>query len=212
MAISSQRSTETSEANDRVEDTAELGGLSSEAPLTQDVAVPAQLLRATTSGPGTNASSIWSTSDPFSTNHNTSPSEALRTYGHSCSRDTFNAGLNVELSHDGQQPRRGTLQSVFNAVVPDVFHRRLTHASYLRKSSIWQTYEKAKMRSIQIQRSRWVQLTFEYGFYATLILFTYFILVGVPLWKGAVYWLWWVVAHKFVIAGGFSVTVGIAFL
>jgi hypothetical protein len=328
MAFPSQRSTETYEANNRVQDTAELGGLSSEATLIEDVLVPAQLLRATsnvgsprdttnhitsqtqsavpyfneggfrslsrrdtqipgsiersmtlpdsrrrpntkkrptrgqshdetkrsgpksgfsssaiehqdqpgpsrirsyvqgsndflsvsrtallnTSGQGTNASSIWSTSDPFSTRHNASPSEALGTYGHSCSPDTSNAGLNVGPSSDGQQPRRGTLQSVVDAFVPDIFHRRFTNSSYLRKSSIWQTYEKAKMQSIQLQRKRWVQLTFEYGFYATLILFTYFILVGVPLWSGAVYWLWWVIAHKFVIAGGFGVTVGTAFL
>jgi hypothetical protein len=37
-------------------------------------------------------------------------------------------------------------------------------------------------------------------------------LIGVPLWNGAVWWLWWVVAHKFVIAGGFSITLGIALL
>jgi hypothetical protein len=53
---------------------------------------------------------------------------------------------------------------------------------------------------------------FEYSIYLVIVAFVYFVLVGVPLWKGAVYWLWWVVAHKFVIAGGFGITLGIAFL
>jgi hypothetical protein len=77
---------------------------------------------------------------------------------------------------------------------------------------MWQTYEKAKERGVQLQRNKWVQIAFEYAIYAILILFVYFVLIGVPLWKGTVYWLWWVVAHKFVLAGGFSITLGIALL
>jgi len=77
---------------------------------------------------------------------------------------------------------------------------------------MWQTYEKAKERSKELQRNKYVQFSFEYIIYAVLILFVYFVLIGVPLWNGAVWWLWWVVAHKFVIAGGFSITLGIALL
>jgi hypothetical protein len=57
-----------------------------------------------------------------------------------------------------------------------------------------------------------VQITFEYAIYAFLILFVYFVLIGVPLWNGAVWWLYWVVSTKFVIAGGFGIVLGIALL
>jgi hypothetical protein len=67
-------------------------------------------------------------------------------------------------------------------------------------------------RGVKLQRHRTVQVAFEYGIYAILVLIIYFVLIGVPLWNGAIYWLWWVVAHKFVIAGGFSITLGIALL
>jgi hypothetical protein len=77
---------------------------------------------------------------------------------------------------------------------------------------MWETYEKAKKRGVQLQRNKWVQYAFEYTFYLILVCFVYFVLVGVPLWNGAVYWLWWVVAHKFVIAGGWSITLGIGIL
>ncbi|KAI4843774.1 hypothetical protein E4T44_06565 [Aureobasidium sp. EXF-8845] len=67
-------------------------------------------------------------------------------------------------------------------------------------------------------------LLFEYTFYLILVAFVYFVLIGLPLWKGAVYWLYWVFKHKFAVAGtcsitklelsdaSRSVTIGIAFL
>jgi len=82
----------------------------------------------------------------------------------------------------------------------------------VRKSSIFDVYEKAKVRGAKWRREKWTQVLFEYAFYAVLIAFIYFVLIGVPLWNGAVWWLWWVVANKFVIAGGFSITVGLAAL
>ncbi|KAI4755137.1 hypothetical protein E4T52_12876 [Aureobasidium sp. EXF-3400] len=68
----------------------------------------------------------------------------------------------------------------------------------IRRSSIYDVYEKAKTRGIELQRSKWAMRLFEYAFYLLLVAFVYFVLIGVPLWKGAVYWL--------------SVTIGIAFL
>ena len=50
----------------------------------------------------------------------------------------------------------------------------------------------------------------EYGVYSILVSFVYFVLVGLPLWKGAVYWLYWVFANKFVVPDTFSITIGIA--
>lgn len=73
-------------------------------------------------------------------------------------------------------------------------------------------YEKAKVRGAALQRKYWVRLLFEYGVYVLLLLFVYFVLVGMPLWRGAVRWLYWAVSKKFVIQGGWAITIGLAAL
>ncbi|KAK4546439.1 hypothetical protein LTR36_002116 [Oleoguttula mirabilis] len=85
-------------------------------------------------------------------------------------------------------------------------------SSIVRKSSLAEVYEKAKTRSKDLQRKKWVQILFEYSIYLVLILFIYFVLIGVPLWKGAVWWLYWVVNNKFVVGGTWSITIGLAFI
>jgi hypothetical protein len=115
----------------------------------------------------------------------------------------------------GQRQRRGTLGSIVDAVVPDTLARKMTNRSFnglQRKGSVWKTYENAKKRGVQLQRKKWVQIVFEYGIYLFLLCFIYFVLIGRPLWNGAVWWLYWVVENKFVFAGGFSITLGIALL
>jgi hypothetical protein len=97
-------------------------------------------------------------------------------------------------------------------MVPNALQRKMTNASYFKRSEMFGTYEKAKQKGQEIQRKKWVQYTFEYAIYLFLILFVYFVLIGIPLWKGAVWWLYWVVATKFVIAGGFGIVLGIALL
>jgi hypothetical protein len=164
----------------------------------------------------TNASSIWTTDDPFSSrrdipNSQTSADTNLRSLP--SRSDTSRADDDTAEKTDNQkQTRRGTLEAVVDVFVPETVQRRLTNSSFIRRSSIWRTYETAKKRGIKLQRSKTFQLAFEYSIYAIIVFFVYFVLVGVPLWQGTVYWLWWVVAHKFVIAGGFGITLGIAFL
>ena len=58
-----------------------------------------------------------------------------------------------------------------------------------RQSSIVGTYEKAKARQQQLQRSKPVQILFEYSMYFLLLAFVYFVLVGQPLWGGVVWWV-----------------------
>ncbi|KAK7746428.1 hypothetical protein SLS53_002387 [Cytospora paraplurivora] len=110
-------------------------------------------------------------------------------------------------------PRRnGTVRRVVDAVVPEKVQE--TARNVINKAgqntAMHDVYEKAKIRGVELQRKRWVEILFEYTFYTVLICFIYFVLIGLPLWKGAVYWLYWVVGHKFVIAGGWSITIGIA--
>ncbi|KAJ5951473.1 uncharacterized protein N7479_009886 [Penicillium vulpinum] len=86
------------------------------------------------------------------------------------------------------------------------------HKISSEQSSLQEVYEKAKLRGAAIQRKHWVRLLFEYSFYSFLVLFAYFVLVGMPLWEGAVWWLYYVVRTKFVIQGGYSIVIGLAAL
>lgn len=80
------------------------------------------------------------------------------------------------------------------------------------RSSIYDIYEKAKLRGVQIQRKWWSELLFEYTVYALLLSFIYFVLVGLPLWRGAVWWLFFAVQNKMVLAGSFAIIIGVAML
>jgi hypothetical protein len=82
----------------------------------------------------------------------------------------------------------------------------------VRRNSLLDVYEKAKIHGQNFQRKRWVQLLFEYTFYLLILCFVYFVLVGRPLWNGAVWYLYWVVDRKFTIAGTWSITIGLALL
>jgi hypothetical protein len=83
---------------------------------------------------------------------------------------------------------------------------------FMRRSSLYDVYQNAKIRGQHLQRKKWVQITFEYVFYLILLCFIYFVLVGRPLWGGAVWWLYWVVDHKFTVAGTWSITIGLAIM
>jgi hypothetical protein len=82
----------------------------------------------------------------------------------------------------------------------------------MRRSSLWDVYENAKMRGKHLQRKKWVQVVFEYAFYLILLSFVYFVLIGRPLWNGAVWWLYWVVDTRFTVAGTWSITIGLAIM
>lgn len=150
------------------------------------------------------SSSVWINDNPFATRSN-SPDGSDKSY-----KEPENA-----YTPPGQQQRRGTFGSIFDAVVPNSLARRMTNLSFnglQRKGSIWKTYENAKKRGVELQRKEWVQVIFEYSIYLFLLCIIYFVLIGRPLWNGAVWWLYWVVENKFVFAGGFSITLGIALL
>ena len=91
-------------------------------------------------------------------------------------------------------------------------YRTLTQGTtnVMRRSSLWDAYENAKIRSQHLQRKKWVQVVFEYTFYLVLACFVYFVLVGRPLWNGSVWYLYWVVHTKFTVAGTWSITIALA--
>ncbi|KAI1619174.1 glycosyl transferase [Exophiala viscosa] len=81
-----------------------------------------------------------------------------------------------------------------------------------RQSSIKRTYERAKLRQFEIQRSKPVQLFFRYAIYLVLVCFTYFVLVGRPLWGGTIWYAYILIAKHLTFTGGSGVFLGIAFL
>lgn len=112
----------------------------------------------------------------------------------------------------GQRARRSTLQTVANTVVTAVQSTTAAVTASARRTTIADIYEKAKVRKTELERKKWVQIAFEVTFYLILLCFIYFVLIGVPLWRGAVWWLFWVVSNKFVVAGTWSITIGLAVL
>ena len=99
--------------------------------------------------------------------------------------------------------------SVISALPPRP--RQGTQGS-VRRNSLLDVYDKAKIHGQNFQRKKWVQVTFEYTFYLLILCFIYFVLVGRPIWNGAVWYLYWVVNNKFTIAGTWSITFGLALL
>jgi hypothetical protein len=105
----------------------------------------------------------------------------------------------IEMMPDFIQVIAGGVATAANAV-----------ADAVRRPTLVDAYERAKIRTVQLQRKPWVMKLFEYSIYLLLVCFVYFVLVGRPLWNGAVWWLWWVV--EFVISGGWAITIGLAIL
>lgn len=111
-----------------------------------------------------------------------------------------------------QRPRRSTAggsrkESIVQRSASIVLNTVQDVKQAIRRSSIYDAYEKAKLRGVELQRSEWAMRLFEYTFYLILLAFVYFVLIGVPLWKGAVYWLYWVFKHKFAVAGTWYVNI-----
>ncbi len=56
----------------------------------------------------------------------------------------------------------------------------------IRKSSLWDLYTRAQIRTNQLRRNRLAQKLFEYFVHTLIVCFVYFVLVGIPLWRGTV--------------------------
>ncbi|QKX60961.1 uncharacterized protein TRUGW13939_08107 [Talaromyces rugulosus] len=96
--------------------------------------------------------------------------------------------------------------------VTGIPQRSLSQRLVNRRTSVYNLYEEAKVRGAGLQRKYWVQVLFECTVYVILLAFIYLVLVGLPLWNGAVYWLYWVVKNKFVIEGGWAIVLGLSTL
>ncbi|KAG9578531.1 glycosyltransferase family 2 protein, partial [Aureobasidium melanogenum] len=103
--------------------------------------------------------------------------------------------------------RRGTVFQRANSVFQDTL---LNVRKKVRRSSMWDVYENAKKRQLAIRRKRWVQITFEYSFYAMLLVLLYFLIIGVPLWKGTYWELYLAFKYKLNVTGSWSVIIAVS--
>ncbi|KAI4136620.1 MAG: hypothetical protein L6R39_007701, partial [Caloplaca ligustica] len=98
-------------------------------------------------------------------------------------------------------------------VVENVVEKvRETVTSALRRSSLEEVYEKAKIRQEQIKRSTAAQLAFEYTFYVFLLAIIYFGFVGFPFWNGLVITIYHLFDMKLVVPAGTAAFLGTGFL
>jgi hypothetical protein len=81
-----------------------------------------------------------------------------------------------------------------------------------RNSSLRSLYNMADLVKIKYQREYWIQILIEYGTYIALAAFVYFVLVGVPLWKGAVCWLYWAMQHELIFSCGWAIAIALILL
>ncbi|KAL8953330.1 MAG: hypothetical protein Q9222_000792 [Ikaeria aurantiellina] len=85
-------------------------------------------------------------------------------------------------------------------------------AHRLHNTNFREMYEKAKVRQQKIKRSRTAQLMFKYTFYFFLVASVYLGLVGLPLWRGLVWYMYIVFQKHLVLKAGLTITFGIGFL
>ncbi|KAL6233256.1 hypothetical protein BDW75DRAFT_252128 [Aspergillus navahoensis] len=91
-------------------------------------------------------------------------------------------------------------QQVGREELPGPIPRSTSHTSF---------YNMARLVDIKHQRGFWGKFLIEYGVYTLFAAFVYLILIGVPLWNGAVHWLYWLMQHKFVFQGGWAIVMAV---
>jgi hypothetical protein len=116
------------------------------------------------------------------------------------------AAVNVHAPSYNGQRRPSVFQragSVFQDTVQTVRKK-------VRRSSMWDVYENAKKRQLEIRRKRWVQVVFEYSFYFMLVVLVYFLIIGQPLWKGTYLSLYLGFKYKLNLNGSWSIIIAVA--
>ncbi|KAL8835568.1 MAG: hypothetical protein Q9176_006845 [Flavoplaca citrina] len=86
------------------------------------------------------------------------------------------------------------------------------HAVHGVKSNVREMYDKAKVKQQQIKRSKTAELIFRYAFYIVLISMVYLVFVGLPLWRGLVWYMYILFQKHLVLKAGLAITFGISFL
>lgn len=85
-------------------------------------------------------------------------------------------------------------------------------SSIVRRSSLTDVFEKAKVRGVQLTRSTIAQNGFQCMFYLLLLASIYFVMVGIPLWKGIIWHIYILYSSKLAVSAGTAVFLGVGFL
>lgn len=85
-------------------------------------------------------------------------------------------------------------------------------ANKLRPRNFRDMYEKAKIKQQKIKRSNTAQLIFRYTFYVLLVATVYLLLIGLPLWRGLVWYMYILFEKHLVLKAGLTITFGLGFL
>ncbi|KAK5943302.1 hypothetical protein PMZ80_004309 [Knufia obscura] len=109
-------------------------------------------------------------------------------------------------TYQGDAPQTSALRKA-SVAVGNALSKLVPQA---RRSSIRNTFEKAKLRQQQLQRTKPVQILFQYFIYLILAAFVYFVLVGRPLWGGTVWYVYILFEYHLTIVGGSAIFIGLA--
>ncbi|KAL8720938.1 MAG: hypothetical protein Q9225_002265 [Loekoesia sp. 1 TL-2023] len=82
----------------------------------------------------------------------------------------------------------------------------------LRNPNWRDMYQKAMVKQEKTRRSRLSQLIFKYTFYVLLVATVYLLLVGLPLWRGLVWYMYILFEKHLVLKAGLTITFGLGFL
>lgn len=111
-------------------------------------------------------------------------------------------------TYASQQPRFSLIR---RASTPDS-KKYSKETPRTRQTSIWNTFENAKVRQKKLQRSPVFQIIFQYAMYLLILAGVYFVLVGRPLWGGLVWYIYLLFEYHLTFVGGTAIFVGLAFL
>ncbi|KAL9038139.1 MAG: hypothetical protein Q9180_003311 [Flavoplaca navasiana] len=125
---------------------------------------------------------------------------------------SFSETIERTTSNISQSTTLGVMRRASVVVENMVEKAKETVSAPLRRGSLQDLYEKAKIRELQLMRSNAVQLGFEYTFYLLLLAIIYFVFVGVPLWSGLVLTIYYIFDMKLVVPAGTAIFLGIGFL
>jgi hypothetical protein len=122
-------------------------------------------------------------------------------------RSLWRGSMSIDPNAPYNGERRGTIFQRAGSVFQDTMQQV---RKKVRRSSLWDVYEHAKKRQVELRRKRWVQLVFEYTFYVILVALLYFLIIGVPLWKGTYWELYLAFKYKLNAEGTWTVVIAVA--
>ncbi|KAI4281857.1 MAG: hypothetical protein L6R35_005541 [Caloplaca aegaea] len=95
---------------------------------------------------------------------------------------------------------------------PEVGNAVTSVTNKFRHGNFREMYEKAKVKQATIRRSSRAQFVFKWTFYVLLAATIYLLLIGLPLWRGAVWYMYILFKKHLVLKAGMAITFGFSSL